>query len=373
MKIKNLTSFVLLFFSQFTFAMTGGQLIRTSNSTEIQSLHKSLVQITIKNQAGGSNASYCTGVIVGTTKVLMAGHCKGPYLMYVDFVSLGGDVVASILAVPSKTKFIGTPPELEDGIFKFTPSGFEVIKFTPAQSADLAVLTLEHPIPPGFIPAEVDLDSSDSEILKHTLYKLGVGQTESNRASDGVRKVGKSDASKILNGFLLSSSTFSNGRNCGGDSGGPILYFKDKRPVVVGIFNSIFEVDEHGNTKPYTCTGAAQVEAFSLLNKNKSFLQSAILNQDFKVDYEFCRRTLGDRFFDEDRSIVETTCRTSTLSEIGKLNMLRSNAIFYYTTYIKDALPFIQTADDDQFYCVLNNMHRYDLKTSIEYCNRDLH
>ena len=153
----------------------------------------------------------CTGTLISPTKVLTAAHCVNS--TGVGRVSFGSN---------------DHGPGLNFHRAAIHPAW-------PSPSADIAVITLDHPVP-DVTPMKLQLEPLASSLVGATVSLVGFGQSGSNGSGSGVKR--KVDVT--LGGMGPSTLTYSTSANGGrtsdhGDSGGPAILQVNGAEVVVGV------------------------------------------------------------------------------------------------------------------------------------------
>jgi trypsin len=203
-----------------------------------------------KALAGEARLRECSGVIVAPQLVLTAGHCvchssqspspKGGVEQRVAATSCAETAIVTVFFYeqdPRNTQqIVGSTYVEHRG--KVRPHPALVIRLDARQDlisshADLAVIHLETPVPPGFRAAQL---ARTSAVPGETLTRVGFGYDETLGALDGRRLVQKSRVLKALapadGRFLLEDA---DGYTFRGDSGGPCFRETRRGPELVGI------------------------------------------------------------------------------------------------------------------------------------------
>ena len=159
-------------------------------------------------QRHGAAAGFCTGIVVGPRAVLTAAHCVPPGAdLRIHFKDAEGAPV--LLPVEGVTRHPGYRAE---AIAK------------RERSIDLAVVTLDAPLPPRFRPATLSGQASARVGEAFTVAGFGL-QREGEAASSGRLRQGGLSARAPLSDVLLwaEDPTRQGTGACTGDSGGPML------------------------------------------------------------------------------------------------------------------------------------------------------
>lgn len=168
-------------------------------------LGRSLVMVL---QRRGPEAGFCTGIVIGPRAVLTAAHCVPPGAdLRIHFK--GEDGAPVLLPVAGVTRH---PGYRADAIAR------------RERSIDLAVVTLEAPLPERFRPATLSGQSSPRVGEAFTVAGYGLGR-EGEAASSGRLREADLAARAPLSPVLLwaADPTGREAGACTGDSGGPVL------------------------------------------------------------------------------------------------------------------------------------------------------
>ena len=174
-------------------------------SSEDPALDKHVVMILIR---GGGKAGFCSGVVLGPSAILTAGHCVKPVrdmrVFYRD--ASGASVFTEVRSVVRHPQF------KEDAVAR------RVV------SIDLALIETTKPIDSRF--SALDLDATGETAVGQSLDAAGYGVArEGEQNSAGVLRSAKLAVREPLSRVLVWAAD-PNGAGagaCTGDSGGPIL------------------------------------------------------------------------------------------------------------------------------------------------------
>ena len=185
--------------------------------SELRDLAVGFVTIRDAGTPGGSDPVVCSGTLIEPDVVLTAAHCAGTGVM--GF----GVGPANAWTEWSEAKVMYLHPAWDP---KHPTNGFD----------DIAVMKLEKPI--ASVPP-LKLSPSAPGLLdrlfgKEFLY-IGYGKTE--QGATGLRKSFDLTLRASKNGVLTATST--NGGNCFGDSGGPLI--EPTSQTVTGVLSYIWE------------------------------------------------------------------------------------------------------------------------------------
>lgn len=265
-----------------SFALYGGLLLRDQSRSEFKNLYKYTAQIEIHRTVGwsGTAVDSCTGSIVAQKTIALAAHCvdesRGAILaVKVKFLDASGfyhdsQFVSSIAKLPG-TKSLDAKGDAPLEIDATYDNGqIRIKKWTGPQPGDLALLQLESEIPKGYLPMTVDFSSSPKQLQSKELFKIGFGTSERMMLE---RKIGRSSIQFAKDGFLLSTPSITDGRTCGGDSGGGVVYFDKDEPVLIGVITGSIVFPQSSQK---LCDGSTQIEFISAIKPNGTWFSSAI-------------------------------------------------------------------------------------------------
>lgn len=167
--------------------------------------------------AGGSRS--CTGTLIRPDRVLTAGHCDDNQLFQVQDTK-GADYSSAVIDFVEVTGYEhrGANQETDENIAR-----------------DLAILQLETPLPGVIAPLAVASGPLDGETL---VDLVGYGETAVGARDWGTKRTIETYATPLAPLPLLRVAK--DGRNvaCFGDSGAPLLLWRDDGFEVVGVFSS---------------------------------------------------------------------------------------------------------------------------------------
>ena len=159
-------------------------------------------------QRRGPSAGFCTGVVVGPRAVLTAAHCVPPGAeIRVHYRDAAGAPV--LLPVTGVTRH---PGYRADAIAR------------RERSIDLAVATLEAPLPPMFRAATLGSGTATTVGARFTVAGFGLAQEGEPRTSGRLREADLAARAPLSDVLLWAEDPEHAGAGaCTGDSGGPVF------------------------------------------------------------------------------------------------------------------------------------------------------
>lgn len=166
---------------------------------------RAIVRLQFFDAQGEATSSLCSGVVVGRGEVLTAAHCQG----------------AS-----------GTSARVEFIDASDVPRSVESSSWHRAEQQDALVIELP-PEAVGMVAEPLALwPGTARDVVGASVMLAGYGITDDNHF--GALRFAVEQVTGFA-GSLLLVSGFGNSGACGGDSGGPALWWSGTEPVVVGI------------------------------------------------------------------------------------------------------------------------------------------